>query len=205
MLPGPIFFRKCPSCKGLIAQGTLRSGNTIGATFWTDGKMDAPMLPDSPSLVACPHCKAPLWINELEKIGEDMFIDPGGAFKDARGYSMLEFAGYLDFLGRETLTPEKERNVRIRAWWAGNDWRRKGDEQALSDDEASNLLRLAESLDDSDEDRVMKAEIFRELGRFDEAAAILAGTFDDDCAQAAAFIRGLVAKRDARVQEMVVG
>jgi hypothetical protein len=33
-----------------MAQRTLASGNTIGARFWTDGKMEAPMLPDQPAL-----------------------------------------------------------------------------------------------------------------------------------------------------------
>jgi len=44
------------------------SGNTFGATFWTDGKRDAPMLPDLPEFVKCPHCKLLLWINEQEEL-----------------------------------------------------------------------------------------------------------------------------------------
>jgi len=52
MLPGPTIVRKCSTCGKLIAQPTLLSGNTFGARFWTDGKREAPMLPEQPWLVA---------------------------------------------------------------------------------------------------------------------------------------------------------
>jgi hypothetical protein len=41
MLPAPNLIRQCGQCQKPFAQPTLRSGNTIGATFWTDGKREA--------------------------------------------------------------------------------------------------------------------------------------------------------------------
>lgn len=32
--------------------------------------MDAPMLPDNPGLVKCPHCRSAVWIHELEMVDE---------------------------------------------------------------------------------------------------------------------------------------
>ena len=91
MLPGPTIVRSCTECHGLIAEYTLGSGNTFGATFWTDGKMDAPMLPDEPALVECPHCRAPLWIEDQEQIGEMQPYERDGPFKmPAQGLSRLQ-------------------------------------------------------------------------------------------------------------------
>ena len=70
MLPGPTLVKKCPSCEGLLQEETMASGNTIGATFWTDGKREAPMLPDFPWMVKCAHCGELLWVDELEQVDE---------------------------------------------------------------------------------------------------------------------------------------
>jgi uncharacterized Zn finger protein len=56
MIPGPTVIYECSSCGKHIEQQTIVSGNTFGARFWTDGKVDAPMLPDEPWLVKCQHC-----------------------------------------------------------------------------------------------------------------------------------------------------
>ena len=88
MTPGPTIIRKCSACVKHITQDTIGSGNTFGARFWTDGKRDAPMLPDQPWLIRCPHCATLIWIDEQEQVGE---IEPwgekgqaAGNFKDAR-------------------------------------------------------------------------------------------------------------------------
>jgi len=72
MLPGLTIIKKCSACSKLIKQETISSGNTFGATFWTDGKREAPMLPEQPWLVMCPHCHVPLWIDELEELVGDL-------------------------------------------------------------------------------------------------------------------------------------
>jgi hypothetical protein len=69
MMPGPTLIRRCSLCLKLFLQETISSGNTFGASWWTDGKMEAPMLPDEPWLVKCPHCGALLWIDEQEEVG----------------------------------------------------------------------------------------------------------------------------------------
>lgn len=45
MLPGPDQILECPSSGAPVAQPTISSGNTFGATYYTDGWMDAPMPP----------------------------------------------------------------------------------------------------------------------------------------------------------------
>lgn len=58
-------------------------------------------------------------------------------------------------------------------------------------------------LDESDgSDRLMKAEIMRELGRFGDAKSILSGSFDDRLSQALSIIKGLTDAEDPYVREM---
>ena len=51
-----LIVRECPHCKAHVVQEETVSGNTIGASYWTDGKREAKMLPDHPWLAKCPVC-----------------------------------------------------------------------------------------------------------------------------------------------------
>lgn len=208
MTPGPTIIRKCSACGKLIAEHTIDSGNTFGARFWTDGKRDAPMLPDAPWLVKCAHCAALVWIDEQEQVGK---VEPWGLleqypaeFKDARSLETPSLEGYFAALSTPISDGQKERYIRLRAWWAGNDPRRETDQAGpMSDQEIANLRAFLSFLDEADEnDRIMKAEALRELRMFTEAKAVLSGSFSDDLAQAAAIIKGLAEHRVAIVQKM---
>ena len=80
--------------------------------------------------------------------------------------------------GGDWITPDAEQEVRIRAWWSGNDERRKCQLSDFTESETRNLNALAALLDESDDsERLMKAEIMREQGKFDLALAILEHPF----------------------------
>lgn len=203
MIPGPIVIRRCSACTGRILQSTTASGNTFGARFWTDGKMHAPMLPDRPLLVKCPYCGALLWIDEQEQVGEiDLWknwplpmirLGPNGQveevelgncddgiFKDTRSYIAPTPQDYLALLQKGISDNQKERYIRLRVWWAGNDARRQGEDTPLSDDEIANLRAFAAMLDESDEnDLIMKAEAMRELGKYEDATVLLSKPFGE--------------------------
>jgi hypothetical protein len=66
MIPGP--YR--PKCESLVFRKNLLSGNTCGATLFSDGKQIAPMLPEFPAIVKCSACNVIFWINDKNKIGE---------------------------------------------------------------------------------------------------------------------------------------
>lgn len=209
MTPGPTIVRECSACGKHIAQYTIGSGNTFGARFWTDGKRDAPTLPDEPWLVKCPHCSTLVWIYEQRQVGE---IEPWGAggqgvknFKDARPASAPTFSEYSAFLSDGVDDREKERYVRLRAWWAGNDSRRDGVHfKPLTDVETANLRELSALLNEQeDNDRLMKAEALRELGMFGEAESLLATEFQEELMQAIEIIRNLNQSRKATVAEMI--
>ena len=205
MTPGPTIIRKCSACLKSIKQHTIGSGNTFGATFWTDGKRDASMLPDQPWLVMCPHCHVPLWIDELEKLGQtEPWGDEQGKFKDASEYEKPSLDDYFALIANGVGDPQKERYVCLRAWWAGNDQRRtNASEIPMSPLEAESVTAFAHTLNESDSnDLVMKAEAMRELGRFDDALSLLAKSVDENISQAVKIIKDLTEKRDPYVRKM---
>jgi len=166
------------------------------------------MLPDQPWLVKCQHCGTLVWFDEQTQVGE---IDPWASetdekskYPDARPGSTPTLRDYADLLDTGVSDKNKERYLRIRAWWAGNDPRREGDQPTQLDSfETQNLHAFLALLDgDEDNDRIMKAEALRELGEFNEAEKLLATEFDDELTHAVSMIRGLNQKRSTTVAEM---
>jgi len=111
---------------------------------------------------------------------------------------------YFAELKISNLGRKKERYLRRRAWWKGNDKRRGANiKQNLSDEERENLQALDKMLDPSnDNDRIMNAEIKRELGQFEDAEAILQEPFVDDFSQAISILKELIQRGESFVAEM---
>lgn len=205
MIPGESIIRRCPSCGGSIRQRTLVSGNTFGARLWTDGKMDAPMLPRYPPLVRCPHCAALLWLPAAEEVGTE---HPGEA--GTPGVEDPPTPTVKDLLEASRTPPagaqDEEVFIRIEAWHAANDPQRRDPraDPPRSTESEANMEALSRLLDPKEpEQRIMKAELHRELGLFDEAERLLDFPFDEDLAPAARFIGKLTLEQDRRVTEVV--
>ncbi len=207
MMPGETIYRECSSCEKLLIERTLQSGNAIGARFWTDGKMDAPMLPQSPALVRCAHCQKLLWLPEAR---EHEFATPPAMFENVVGAldpRAPTEADYLEAIG-SGLAPDKERETycRVHAWHCFNDARRDAKNSAelneLSDVAAVNMRALFAMLDRvHPPERLMRAELARELGRFPEALGLLRLKFDfgEDYQATAVRIRELAERELAGV------
>ncbi len=238
--------RKCGKCGGLIEEETVLSCNDCGAVGWTDGYFIAPMWPDLPELVKCPHCKAFLWIKGQELLGEqegpksvldkrlrarqgeikgmaDQIRGKRAGFAEnpdflcAESYIRLNKSDYFKIIGQGGLNNERLRYVRVRTWHCGNHARRdcvqdrslfrrrKGWSPAgLSAREKSNLEALLPLLENGkDEDRVLKAEACRELGRFGDALRLLDGPIEEDFVRVADIIRELAIRQDAVVKEII--
>ena len=209
MLPGPTIIRECPKCSQYIKQVTLESGNIVGARFWTDGKMDAPMMPDQPWLVKCPSCKSLFWVDKARQLAElEPLATVRKEFSDSLMYEHLTEADYLKFLQKKNISKKREEYVRIRAWWCSNDSMRyekptKGFTVVFSKDQEDNITSLYELLDEKDQNqRIMKAEIARERSMFDEAMSLLEYKFSEGFDKAARVIRELCKSRSAVVAEI---
>ena len=205
-IPGPDIIRECPKCKTPLEQHTMISGNTVGARFWTDGKMLAPMLPDRPWLIKCPKCGTLFWIDEAKELGKQKGWDKHKEWPNAVEPILPSEADFLDMLSSSQLPEEKEVYARRHAWWATNDAVRTSESVTVSFSPAQeeNLHALANILDDKDPyQRIIKAEIYRELGMFEECAKLLAQPFDKDRhTEVAAFIRKLAEQKLRPVREI---
>lgn len=206
MTPGPTLIMKAPGCKQPVKFSTIGSGNTFGATFWTDGKQEAPMLPDEPWLRKSPSEDVLFWSDECEEIGQvdlDFFSGEEGNPE----WENLEFAEEPDeadyvaaIRNRIANTEEKLRYIRMRLWWSGNDRIRRKELTRLPQEHIQNLSEFASLLSEEDPNqRLMKAEVLRELSRFDEALRLLEGVFPEDYQHAVQRIRDLAASKESQV------
>lgn len=191
MIPGPDIVIACPHCGALSRVFSLISGNTCGASHWTDGKMIAPMLPEPPQITKCHHCEAIYWTAEANTVGElsleSSIKDPiPESWSNAPRIEELSESEYYEAIERGLGdTPEKEKHLRILAWWRSNDpFRKPGGREDVSAEKRSsgwieNLNALFNFLDKSDQkELLMKAEITREMGNFEAALELLKDVTD---------------------------
>lgn len=100
---------------------------------------------------------------------------------------------------------DKEFYLRLQAWWVSNDKYRQNPSNnvSLTAEEKRNLDFLYSMLEVGDpSDRIMKAEIARELGRYEECLTLLNHKFDDDFIYVADTIRQLARDRSTKVAEL---
>lgn len=186
MTPGPILVYRCPDTDKLIFLGSIGSGNTFGASYWTDGHMDAPMLPDTLPFLISPHSGNLHWIEDLVMVEAVDFYyrdlsmadiekaHPGALW--AWEESLIE--AVLNHLeSHANLTPKQEEILRIFAWHRSNDPVRQdppGD-PIRTPGLLANMAKLEQMLapGNKPDTRLLRAEILRELGRFEESLALL--------------------------------
>ncbi len=180
MLPGPQLIYQCPVCKGLLAKGSLMSGNTFGGTFYSDGRFFAPMMPQFPQISRCAECGSIFWLNEKNLHTTIDWNDPDfdrfGKVPDA-DFLLLE--DYIQLILQKFYTDsEEECFLRFEVWRAFNDRTRAKKSLWNSETEQlswkENLERLIALTDAKfEEENLTLAELQRNLGRFDKALEIL--------------------------------
>jgi hypothetical protein len=209
MIIGPFLIKECPHCLKPFKQWTIKTGNTFGATYWTDGRMMAPFYPDFPKLIECPNCNNLLWIDEAKKIGEEWLPSHGSEWSGVQPYLNPSESDYLAFLeAGNALDDKKVRYIRMRAWWAANDpmrrpptrHKRKRLVLGQSLKAQDNMRLLFELLDQADErQRLLKAELARELGLFDMAEQLLSYEYSEQLRSKVVFLKDLANQRNIKV------
>jgi hypothetical protein len=133
------------------------------------------MLPEFPSLVLCKKCEQFYWVKDARKVEE--INDYGDIDKKWGKINYIEFPTFNEyFKALETIS--EERFLRMNMWWSFNDYYRNGNENEITpvmqNLNTENLILLSTLLNESDEnDLLMKAEVFRNLGRFEESRQLL--------------------------------
>lgn len=202
MLPGPTYVYECFNCHGLFSRRSISSGNTLRARYRSDGRMDAPMLPTTPLLFACPHCKTPVfWPKTKELTKYDTYTrryfsksepDPKQLelekhqfeletqYKDAPQYTEVTATQIAEFLNGLEFSDKHEPTLRMQFWWVSNDDRMASGREVLNAEERENLKKLLQLLGHgSDSMMLLSAEIYREMSAFHEAKRCLDYDFKD--------------------------
>ena len=202
MLPGPTLVRECPSCHGHVIETTMASGNTFGALFWPDGRMEAPMMPNYAAYVGCAHCKTSFWIEDIKEVGQFSWGEKiTDTFPDATEYKEPTEEIFLQGLKDANLTKNKEIYLRSNLMRLYNDINRDQKVQrSATQAQIDNWKRLLEILENEPTaDKLLKGEVYREMGEFDKAEATLKGEFDEDYLQSLDILDKLIKARDSRV------
>jgi hypothetical protein len=182
MLPGPFIIRECPKCSKTFTEMTMASGNTFGAKLWSDMKFDAPMMMESHQCGVCPECNAFMWLKKTKEVDRIQWEDlKSSKYSESKLYESPTIDNFMCALKDSTLNIHDEIYIRVKLLHALNDhFRRKIPLPNLSDFSKENKLRLIGLLDETDDNRLLKAELHRELGDFLSAMTILEGDFSPD-------------------------
>ena len=190
---------KCPQCAGEIATLEVGSCNTFGSTFYVDGYVESGGYDGGHPLLVCPLCKKYIWHDELPRGRILHDFDTSGTPKPG-GMQIAEGVHGRDHIDALRQAPWKtdaqEQALRIRARWSFHHTNgelaslpearaaetrqllTKEDTTDLSPEQEENLQKLLALLDLAiPEERLMRADVLRELGAFDDCLATLKHKF----------------------------
>lgn len=197
MLQLPAQLYACPYCNKTRPMLSLSSGNTIRGELWSDGREIYPMLPHISVIQKCPHCGEyslfEQWKNTgktdksfLGETGELSYLEAKEAYKELINHSLCNHKicqialyfihAYNDEFRRPRLRKaiyEKKPISQISGYFISP----KDDDKALFFDACQYLIN---SSDTSIDARILKAELYRELGEWTEAHNILHNLKADD-------------------------
>ena len=178
MLPGPEIIYQCPNCENLLSLGRLMTANTYGAKLYSDGKNIAPMFPDIPEITKCPICEGIFWLKNQMEIGERNLWDEESEWKDVKRAEFLTIYDCQSALENKIYeSKDDEVYLRQKLWWGFNDRVRNNEPIYKGEKDKKlwleNINKLLELLDIEElEEKIMIAELFRNLGEFQKCIEI---------------------------------
>ena len=185
MIQGPDVVLACPHCQTHARLFTVASPDGTGGLSWTDGYQEMPMTPVQPNVSRCRECKKLMWVAQCGHVATIEEGKPEHAeFRELPYLEPVDEADYIEAVdtGMAEL-PEQETELRVFAWWRGNDRYRRLEgpgRYPASPVAVANLKKLVELLKDGEHEFVLfRAEALRELGRFEEAGDALHGICSD--------------------------
>ena len=205
-----IDIKQCPKCGCEFTAWEVASCNTFGAKFYTDGFVKGPMYDRGSPVLICPGCEIYFWREDVptrESMSDNKYFINHVANSAERSFpnsGWVQGHHYEDMVRQSFWrNPEEEKYIRKRAWWLHNSAYRDDSTQEfrLTTEQEENMRRLVQLLDTDDPDEsLMKAEILRELGQFDECLKLLANPFDERLLQTVNVIKDLAHNRKRKVE-----
>ena len=165
MLPAHSALLRCPHCGALKEVLQLMSGNTFGATLWSDAKQIAPMLPRVSYIQRCPTCGKYFFRTK------DVMAGTSNNYGGGTGDLPLEYL--KQSLTQLQPTGNDEHILRINILWAFNDRYGNMEQSDIPIEEWEYHVDNVHHLVQMDIDALLRAELFREIGDFEQAIQIL--------------------------------
>jgi hypothetical protein len=197
MLSDPVYYA-CPECNALHERIELMSGNTSNARYYSDGKMEAPMLPEIPWIIRCEQCAL------IFKLTRDLRSSASPRSDVPTFYACsLDVDGWTEAITMKLYDDEaQELNFRYHLLWAYNNPFRKEPEAVCTlsnnPDYVKNILRMLDLMDKEDvQDMVFAAELNRLIGRFGISQMILDQLIENSSAEDLSLYVTGCAKRNA--------
>ena len=165
MLPAHSALLRCPHCGALKEVLQLMSGNTFGSTLWSDTKHIAPMLPRVSYIQRCPSC------------GKYFFYTPEVEAGTSDRYSFQTGDLPLEYLKQSLTqlqpTDDDEHTLRFYILWAFNDRYGDMEQSDIPAEEWEYHMDNIRHLLQMNIDTMLRAELYREIGDFEQAIQIL--------------------------------
>jgi hypothetical protein len=211
MLPGPVRVVIPKGGKKPVKLHTWASGNNKGAKYWSDGKVDGPMMPNFPALLRSSAENILFWCDECTQIAE---YEMGDKYWDRNPYipsncKTAVFAidpkkedFYLALVRGLVRNAEDEIYLRRSIWWADNDPVRKGQSSTQPNLDRWNLRQLLELYKSESIESVWIAEIYRQLALFDECLEQLESPWPSDLKPYVNLIRQKAKLKDSFVAQV---
>jgi uncharacterized protein YlaI len=208
MIPGPTYVYACPDCQLRVSKRSIMSGNSFGATRYSDLRIEAPMLPSYPRITKCVRCDCTFWLDETTKVEGAIMPQPvlfyidlnhiqevqdekkNPAFGDQLSIDPaleLDLESIKDALFMKVQRDEEdELYLRYQLLWAYHKHLEDGTltREQLNEDLAylqniDALLPLLEEDADEDDGKLFHAELHRFAGRFERSLELLEPTLND--------------------------
>lgn len=201
MMPGPTYVYACPDCQYRVSKRSMVSGNTFGATHYSDMRVEAPMMPSYPRITKCERCDCTFWLDEETKVeGAIMpqiahFYDDGFTPNETKNPAFgdqlelhpakeLERDDIKDALCMKIQRDDDdELYLRYRLMWAYHKQLEDGSltRKALNEnrDYLDNIDAILNLIEEEENGQLFRAELNRFAGRFDRSLELLEPTLND--------------------------
>jgi hypothetical protein len=200
MIPGPTYVYACPDCQYRVTKRSLASGNTFGATHYSDMRVEAPMMPSYPRITKCERCDCTFWLDEETKV-EGAILPQIAHFYDDDTPNETKNPAFGDQLElypaeelnrddiKDALCMKVQRNdddelyLRYLLMWAYHKQLVDGSltREALNEDldYLKNIDAILKLIEEDENGHLFRAELNRFAGRFDRSLELLEPTHND--------------------------
>jgi hypothetical protein len=223
MIPGSNHVVACSRCGALAQYRTVATQSGHASRVWTDGVVMGPLMNPVRVLFVCRNCDHVQWLHDARtvRIYESWAI-PARTAREEVWYSAPtllepeEHHYYAALQSKVARVAVGESLLRMFAWRRHNDAFRCCDVAAsvrsvhlrelppATGACLDNMERLAEMLSEQgDFERILCAEVLRELGRFEFALDVLNDTRTQCHPPLAAVVRALCQQEETRLGEVV--